>query len=59
MPTQLFTLTVDGADLQSEPFIDALFEGGCDDATVGRVGGVSTSTSTGKRRASARQSCPR
>ena len=36
MPNQHFTLTVAGADLQSEPFIDALFEAGCDDATVGR-----------------------
>lgn len=40
MPIQHFTLIVDGADLQSEPFIDALFEAGCDDATVGRVNGV-------------------
>lgn len=39
-PIQHFTLTVDGADLQSEPFIDALFKAGCDDATVGRVEGV-------------------
>ena len=40
MPIQHFTLIVDGADLQSEPLIDALFEAGCDDATVGRVNGV-------------------
>lgn len=40
MPIQHFTLIVDGADLQSEPFINALFEAGCDDATVGRVDGV-------------------
>jgi hypothetical protein len=40
MPIQHFTLIVNGANLQSEPFIDALFEGGCDDATVGRVDGV-------------------
>ncbi len=37
MPIQHFTLTVDGSDLQSEPLIDALFEAGCDDATVGRA----------------------
>ena len=35
-----FTLIVDGADPRSEPFIDALFEAGCDDATVGLVDGV-------------------
>ena len=40
MPIQHFTLTVDGPDLQTEPFIDALFEAGCDDATVGRTDGV-------------------
>ena len=37
MPTQQFTLIVEGADLQSEAVIDALFEAGCDDATVGRI----------------------
>ncbi len=40
MPIQHFTLIVDGPDLQTEPFIDALFEAGCDDATVGRTDGV-------------------
>ncbi len=40
MPIQHFTLIVDGTDLQSEPSIDALFEAGCDDATVGQVDGV-------------------
>lgn len=40
MPLQHFTLIVEGTDLQSEPFIDALFEAGCDDAAVGRVNGV-------------------
>ena len=33
-------LIVDGPDLQTGPFIDALFEAGCDDATVGRTDGV-------------------
>ncbi len=40
MPIQHFTLIVDGSDLQTEPFIDAIFEAGCDDATVGRTDGV-------------------
>ena len=40
MPIQHLTLIVDGTDLQSEPPIDALFEAGCDDATVGQVDGV-------------------
>ena len=40
MPIHHFTLIVDGSDLQTEPFIDALFEAGCDDATVGRTDGV-------------------
>lgn len=40
MPLQQFTLIVEGPDLQSEPLIDALFDAGCDDATVGRVDGV-------------------
>ena len=40
MPIQHFTLIVEGTDLQAEPFIDALFEAGCDDATVGQVDGV-------------------
>ena len=40
MPTQRFTLIVEGADLQSEPLIDELFQAGCDDATVGRSGGI-------------------
>ena len=35
-----FTLIVDGPDLQDDVFIDALFEAGCDDATVGRTGGI-------------------
>ena len=40
MPLHHFTLIVEGIDLQAEPTIDALFEDGCDDATVGRVDGV-------------------
>ena len=40
MPTQRFTLIVEGSDLQSEPLIDELFEAGCDDATIGRCDGV-------------------
>ena len=40
MPVHHFTLIVDGSDLQTEPLIDALFEAGCDDATVGRTDGV-------------------
>lgn len=37
MPIHHFTLIVDGPDLQDDAFIDALFEAGCDDATVGRI----------------------
>ena len=40
MPIHQFTLIVAGPDLQDEPFIDALFEAGCDDATVARIDGV-------------------
>ncbi len=40
MPTQRFTLIVEGPDLQAEPLIDELFEAGCDDATIGRSDGV-------------------
>jgi hypothetical protein len=36
--THQFTLIVEGADLQDEASADALFEAGCDDATIGRVG---------------------
>ena len=35
-----FTLIVEGADVQSAEVADALFEAGCDDALVGRSGGV-------------------
>ncbi|MDE2692418.1 MAG: hypothetical protein OXI49_18135 [Acidobacteriota bacterium] len=40
MPTRRFTLIVEGPDLQAERVIDALFQAGCDDATVGRTDGV-------------------
>ena len=35
MPNHHFTLIVDGRDMQEEEVIDALFENGCDDGTVG------------------------
>ena len=38
MTIHQFTLIVEGPDLQSEPNLDALFEAGCDDGTVGRIG---------------------
>ena len=37
MALHSFTLIVEGADLRSGPVVDALFEAGCDDATVGSV----------------------
>ena len=37
MPSQQFTLIVEGADLRSARVFDALFEAGCDDATVGSI----------------------
>ncbi|HEX9643980.1 MAG TPA: hypothetical protein VGC11_08295 [Acidimicrobiia bacterium] len=40
MTSYEFTLIVEGADLQDDTHIEALFAAGCDDATVGRVGGV-------------------
>ena len=33
-----FTLIVEGVDFQDEGVLGALFEAGCDDATIGRVG---------------------
>ncbi|MQA91306.1 MAG: hypothetical protein GEU90_13940 [Gemmatimonas sp.] len=39
MPHQ-FTLIVEGLDLQQDAHLDALFEAGCDDAMVGRIGSV-------------------
>ena len=40
MPSHHFTLIIEGADAQSDEVIDALFESGCDDGTVGRVDGI-------------------
>lgn len=40
MPTQHFTLIVEGADLQDKAVINHLFEAGCDDALVGSTGRV-------------------
>ena len=40
MPTHRFTLIVKGPDLQAERVIDALFQAGCDNATVGRTDGA-------------------
>lgn len=38
MTVHRFMLIVEGPDLQDEGHVGALFEAGCDDATVGRVG---------------------
>lgn len=40
MTTHQFTLIVDGPDLQDDAHVNALFEAGCDDATVGRMGAI-------------------
>ena len=40
MPAHRFTLLVEGPDLQADRVIDALFEAGCNDATVGRTDGA-------------------
>lgn len=40
MQTYHFTLIVEGSDMQDEVMINALFENGCDDGTVGRSDGV-------------------
>jgi len=40
MTAQEFTLIVEGPDLQDESHIEALFEAGFDDATIGRVGSI-------------------
>lgn len=40
MTAHEFTLIVDGPDLQDETCVDALFEAGFDDATIGRVGSI-------------------
>ena len=38
MKTHQFTLIVEGPDLQDDANLEALFEAGCDDSTIGRVG---------------------
>ena len=40
MSNHHFTLIAEGPDLQSDELIDAIYEAGCDDATVGRVDGI-------------------
>ncbi len=40
MPNHHFTLTIEGPELQSEPFIDTRSEAGCEDATPGPADGV-------------------
>lgn len=40
MTIHQFTLIVEGPDLQDDATADVLFEAGCHDATVGRVGAV-------------------
>lgn len=40
MITHEFTLIVEGPDLQDDSYADALFEAGCDDATIGSVAGI-------------------
>lgn len=35
-----FTLIIEGPDLQDQAHVDALFEAGFDDATIGRVGSI-------------------
>jgi hypothetical protein len=40
MSSHEFTLVVEGPDLQDETQVDALFEAGFDDATIGRVGSI-------------------
>jgi len=38
MTNHQFTLIVEGPDLQDPAHVDALYQAGCDDATVGRIG---------------------
>ncbi len=40
MAMHQFTLIVEGVNLQSDEIMDALFEAGCDDGTVGSIGSV-------------------
>ena len=40
METYQFTLIIEGADLQTDDMIDALYDAGCSDALIGRADGV-------------------
>lgn len=40
MSAHEFTIIIEGPDLQDESNVDALFEAGFDDATIGRVGSI-------------------
>lgn len=40
MSAHEFTLIVEGPDLQEDAYVDALFEAGFDDTTIGRVGSI-------------------
>lgn len=40
MQTHHFTLIIEGPDMQEEAIINALFENGCDDGTIGRSDGI-------------------
>ena len=40
MQTHHFTLIIEGPDMQEETIINALFENGCDDGTIGRSDGI-------------------
>ncbi|MDE0286033.1 MAG: hypothetical protein OXN26_15980 [Gammaproteobacteria bacterium] len=40
MRTHHFTLIIEGPDVQEEAIINALFENGCDDGTIGRSDGI-------------------
>lgn len=39
-----FTVTIQGVDMTSAATVDALFEAGCGDATLGTSGGVQTAS---------------
>lgn len=40
MRTHHFTLIIEGPDMQEKAIINALFENGCDDGTIGRSDGI-------------------
>ena len=40
MHSHHFTLIIEGPDMQEEAIINALFENGCDDGTIGRSEGI-------------------